>query len=347
MLKIGYSPNSNDLCHPADRRRIVYWAKKRGHEIILDLEKKHDVLVLSGRADFSKYNKTEQQTPRILDLVDGYLGPEKFYKDFLRGFGKVITGQLSGPLKSYSEVIRISCQNASAVICETAEQALTIKPYCKNVFPILDFHEEFPFLEFKDRFTGKKSFNLLWEGLPYTINGLDLISKSLDIKQKSFELHLNAVTDLNFKFILGNFFNKKTSAKLKNVNSTFGRNFQLIEWNIPNLIAAAKKSDLAILPLDPSGTLNPLKAENRLLIMWRLGLPTLTSHSKAYERVMKDIDFQGICYTQDDWKNKIIECTESTDLRKSAVEKGQQYIREKHSEKLLLEAWDKAIESIL
>jgi hypothetical protein len=37
----------------------------------------------------------------------------------------------------------------------------------------------------------------------------------------------------------------------------------------------------------------------------------------------------------------------SVELRKESVEKGQQYIRDTHSEKKVLEAWDKLIESVL
>ena len=73
-LRIGYFPNRPDMGHPADRRRLVYWAKLRGHELIQDLDKKHDVLVLSGRANFTHWAKMENRSPLILDLVDGYLG---------------------------------------------------------------------------------------------------------------------------------------------------------------------------------------------------------------------------------------------------------------------------------
>ena len=71
-LKIGYIPNSPDAGHPADRRRLVHWAKTRGHEVSLDLSKKHDILVLSGRADLTRWSEMENRSPLILDLVDGY-----------------------------------------------------------------------------------------------------------------------------------------------------------------------------------------------------------------------------------------------------------------------------------
>ena len=75
-MRIGYVPNSSNLGHPADRRRVVYWAKSRGHEIVLDLESKYDVLLLSSRADLTAKTQETNRYPIILDLVDGYLGDE-------------------------------------------------------------------------------------------------------------------------------------------------------------------------------------------------------------------------------------------------------------------------------
>ena len=49
----------------------------------------------------------------------------------------------------------------------------------------------------------------------------------------------------------------------------------------------------------------------------------------------------------DQWQLKIEEMMESVELRQESVEKGQQYIRDTHSEKIVLEAWDKLFESVL
>ena len=76
-LKIAYSPQSADLKHPADRRRIVYWANQRGHELTTDLEAKVDVIVLSARADITAWTRKQVRPPVVLDIGDGYLGKEK------------------------------------------------------------------------------------------------------------------------------------------------------------------------------------------------------------------------------------------------------------------------------
>ena len=346
-LKIGYLPNSPDVGHPADRRRLVYWAKNRGHEVILDLSQKYDVLILSGRADLTHWTKMEDRSPLILDLVDGYLGKEHLWRDWLRGTGKVITGHNSGTPRPYRKIVSEACQLAQAVVCETAEQRETIIPFCTNTHTILDFHEEFPMLPFNRDVQSRNFPALMWEGLPFTAKGLLLLKNSFSEIAKSHPISLEMVTDLEYPLFLGKYFYQSTEKILKTIPGLLGNNFKLTKWNLEAVIEAAKRSHISVLPLDPSGTLNPLKAENRLLMMWRIGLPTLVSPSLAYQRVMRDTKIDGICRDPSEWQMKISELMESVELRQESVEKGQQYIRDTHSKEIVLKAWDRLFESVL
>jgi hypothetical protein len=346
-LRIGYAPNSPDLSHPADRRRLVYWAQQRGHEVVLDLSRKHDVLVLSGRADLTRWSEMKNRSPLILDLVDGYLGEEPLWRDWLRGAGKVITGHNSGTPRPYREIIGKACQLAQGVVCETAEQRDTILPFCKNTHSILDFHEEFPMLSFNQEVQTQNLPALLWEGLPFTAKGLLQLENTFSEIGKSNPISLEMVTDLDYPLFLGKYFYRSTEKILQTIPKTLGDNFKLTKWNLESVVGAAKRSHIAVLPLDPLGTLNPLKAENRLLMMWRIGLPVLASPSLAYLRVMKDTQVNGICRNPFEWQAKVSELTESGNLRKESVEKGQQYIRDTHSKEKVLSAWDKLFETVL
>jgi hypothetical protein len=55
----------------------------------------------------------------------------------------------------------------------------------------------------------------------------------------------------------------------------------------------------------------------------------------------------GICSSSDDWAEKILQMLEMPEIRIASVERGQQYIRDTHSEALLLERWDNLLESVL
>jgi hypothetical protein len=346
-LKIGYVPYSADLTHPADRRRLVYWAKKRGHELVLNTELMCDVVFKTVRADLSEGRNLSNESPYILDLVDGYLGHENYWRDWFRGAGKVVTGQISGPIKPFRKVIESACANAAAVVCETSEQAETIEPFCNNVHPILDFHEEFPFLPFNKDQLANSHTTLFWEGFPYTAKGLLLLCDFFASYRESENIFLEMVTDLRYPTILGKYCSKPTTTIVNDVIATLGSRCEITKWSLDSVIRASNRANIAVLPLDPNGVLNPLKAENRLLIMWRLGMPTLTSPSSAYLRVMRDVGIDGVCLNSQDWTMKLYNLIESPRLQRNMVEAGQQYLRDTHSEELLLQAWDNLFESVL
>lgn len=345
-LRIGYAAQSHNLQHPADRRRLVYWAKKRGHEIVLDLEQKTDVTVLSGRADFAFWSRKKDSNPIILDLIDGYLGNEKPFKDWARGVGKVMVGQVGGRARPYRDIVAEVCTVASAVICASPEQRETILPYCKNTRAIMDFHEEFPMLTKQAR-NSSNSTTLMWEGFPFTAKGLLILREALIEISINRAVGLHLVTDLRYPRLLGRYFYSDTQKIIRNIPQILGNGLKISEWSVDQVVRTAKESDISVLPLDPNGALNSLKPEGRLLIMWRLGLPCLVSPTLAYDRVMKKADIDGLCLTPDDWKRKLLDLMDSENLRNDVVERGQQYIRDNHSEAKTLELWDKLFESVL
>ena len=345
-LRIGYAAQSHNMQHPADRRRLVYWAQRKGHEIVLDLEQKTDVTVLSGRADFAFWSQKKDSGPIILDLIDGYLGNEKPLKDWSRGVGKVLAGQVGGRPRPYRDIVAEVCSVASAVICASPEQRETILPYCSNTHVIMDFHEEFPMLAKQDRKTNSGT-NLMWEGFPFTAKGLLMLREALTEISKSRPLGLRLVTDLRYPRLLGRYFYSDTQKIIENIPQILGEGLKTLEWSVDEVVRTAKESDISVLPLDPKGALNPLKPEGRLLIMWRLGLPCLVSPTLAYDRVMKQAGIDGICLTPEDWQSKILELMDSENLRNDIAERGQQYIRDNHSEARTLGLWDKLFESVL
>ncbi len=345
-LKIGYVPWSSSLRHPADRRRLLYWANSRDHEIILDLSQKYDVLFLSTRADLPFWTESSE-VPIVVDLVDGYLGKEVLWKDWVRGTGKVLTGQITGLPSPFRKIIKDACQVARAVVCETVEQRETILPYCSNTHSILDFHEEFPMIPFNACPRSNDLPALLWEGLPFTAKGLLQLRNCFLEFMKSNSISLEMVTDLEYPIFLGKYFYQSTRKILEDIPDILGKNLILTKWNIDAVIEAARRSHMAVLPLDPAGALNPLKAENRLLMMWRIGLPAITSPSLSYLRVMNNAQIDGICHSPDEWRAKIMEFMDSVELRKECVERGQQYIRDTHSKDVVLKAWDNLFESVL
>ena len=95
-LKIGYWPLSESLLAAGDRRRLVFWANARGHEIVRDLNQNVDVIVASENSDFNSPHFIRKSTPIIFDLVDAYLSPQNPFDDLREDLPNVFQARLVG-----------------------------------------------------------------------------------------------------------------------------------------------------------------------------------------------------------------------------------------------------------
>ena len=340
-LIIGYIPLSKDLTHPADRRRIIFYAKMRGHKIETNLENKHDVLVVSERANLIPFMREIQTRPLILDLIDGYLSPANKGIDLIRGISKTLLGQFSYNYMPFRTVVEKVCYASDAVVCSTIEQKAVINSYNLNVHPILDSHSEFPDLKPKMiSNTDLGQLRYFWEGLPYTLTGF----KGVKFRENDF---INLLTDDRVKLILGKYVDVDTKKYIDKILNLSLPEHRILPWNIQNVVKYAEISNLAIIPLKVDKQMNKYKAENRLLIMWRLGLPAITAASLAYKRVLEQIGAFGIAESLASLNNVIGNPKEFKDRLNDQVLSGKKYLSEFHEDDKLLEKWDKVIESVI
>ena len=348
QLKIGYQPLSSTLKAAGDRRRLLFWAKNRGHEIVIDLSQKVDVLVASENADFQSHYFNQTGVPVIFDLVDAYLSPLNPWDDLARGLAKKLSGQISGNLKPFSHHVRDFCLTSSAVICSSPEQEAVIKPFNLNTHIILDSHDEIPLID--PKITMRKPSNekiILWEGQPATIRGVQQISSILFQLSKESDLHFDFVTDEKYFQLLGKYLKMDTLQLLKKDLGPIIDQIRIVPWTPDNLVASAKKSSISMIPIDLAVPIQKLKPENRLLIMWRLGLPCLTSPSPAYIRVASKAGVQAVCESPKVWLENFSSLLSNLPFALEEVLRGQNYLHENHNRESLLNKWDQAIESVI
>ena len=348
QLKIGYQPLSSTLKAAGDRRRLLFWAKNRGHEIVIDLSQKVDVLVASENADFQSHYFNQTGVPVIFDLVDAYLSPLNPWDDLARGLAKKLSGQISGNLKPFSHHVRDFCLTSSAVICSSPEQEAVIKPFNLNTHIILDSHDEIPLID--PKITMRKPSNekiILWEGQPATIRGVQQISSILFQLSKESDLHFDFVTDEKYFQLLGKYLKMDTLQLLKKDLGPIIDQIRIVPWTPDNLVASAKKSSISMIPIDLAVPMQKLKPENRLLIMWRLGLPCLTSPSPAYIRVASKAGVQAVCESPKVWLENFSSLLSNLPFALEEVLRGQNYLHENHNRESLLNKWDQAIESVI
>jgi hypothetical protein len=347
-LKIGYWPLSSDLKSPGDRRRLFFWAKTRGHTIITDLSKNIDVFVASENSDFNSSHFAKKNIPIVFDLVDAYLSPRNSLDDFARGLAKKSAGQISGGVKPFSHHVKDFCLRSNAVICSSPEQEALIKPYNTNTHVILDSHEEIPFIDanLQTKMSSGET-HILWEGQPATIRGVRGISPVLSQLSKRYNLHIDFVTDEKYYQFLNKYLEKSTLDLLRKDLKEISHNVSIVDWSINNLVGAAQESNIAIIPIDLNVPMQSLKPENRLLIMWRLGLPCLTSPSAAYTRVAQLAGVNVVCSGPKAWLENFEQLLMDRSFANEEILRGQNYLRENHTRTILLNKWDLAFESVL
>ena len=347
-LKVGYWPLSQNLQSAGDRRRIVFWAQARGHEIVTDLSQSVDVIIASENTNFHSENISKRKSPVIFDLVDAYLSPLNACEDLARGVAKKFSGQISGEVKPFSKHVKDFCLEADAVICSSTEQKKIISPYNSNTHVILDSHDEVPFIKPLQPSRKKSNeFGIFWEGQPATIRGVRQVSSTLAQLAVTTPLQLNFVTDEKYFQFLGKYFQRDTLSLLKKDIQAVRDKINIIPWSPNNLVETAKNCSVAMIPIDLSVPMQRLKPENRLLIMWRLGLPCLSSASPAYIRVSEAAGVSSTCENESDWHSKFTNLLNDPSFAYEEIVRGQDYLQLYHNRITLLSKWDRAVESVM
>jgi hypothetical protein len=339
---IGYLPHSKDLSHPADRRRLVFWAANSNIKINTTDLKNESVVVLTNAANFGKLMRKNNQI-LILDLVDGYLGENpSLIVDVLRNILKSFNGTSSLRWLTYSRHLKFACRRANCVIVASNEQRLEVQKYCSNVHVILDNHDEVFQEQFDDN-DETLNRSILWEGFPYTFKHFRVLNEQLDkvLTQQNYKLTL--VSKNNFKKWGGYIWNQNLEKLVAKLFPASKEQIEVIDWSIPKLSECAKNAGLAIIPVDTNDRFARLKPENKLLSMWALGIPTLVSPTPAYTRVMISAGLEHCLTADSDWASKVIALMGDKAERNMIIVKGRKYLRENHTELILLQRWNSAL----
>jgi hypothetical protein len=345
-MKVGYVPYSQDLSHPADRRRLAMWASELNVDLgILD-PLDCDLLVLSNAANFSYWmHKTNK--PVILDLVDGYLGEAPpLYKDVARNILRTVSGSSQFLWFRYTNHLKFAIRNCSAVIVASPEQRESVLPFNNNVYVIQDDHSELEIekMDLNSSQCNEHAVHLFWEGYGYTLKHFRVIATALDtyLNENNYGLYL--LTNLEFPKWGGFLGRYKTEKLIRKWFPKSFKQFHIISWSLEEVVDKARKSKLAIIPVDTNDKFAALKPENKLLSMWHLNLPTLFSPIDSYLRVQGQAGIAADCRTPLDWVTKINELVNSEVQAKHDVKASRLFLSSHHTKPLLAAKWGTAIE---
>ena len=206
MIKIAYVPYSEDLSHPADRRRIKSWADYFDQNLIIGKIGSADILVLSNASNFEYWiNKSE--IPIVLDLVDSYFGEQVLnFRDFGRNILRSIKKKSTLKWIFYSRHLKFAVSNAHAVVVASQEQKNLLEELNSNIYVIPDNFIEFENLtqdiemQQDTVHTGHEYNFIVWEGFAENLKHFKPVALEFErfLLETGWRLHI--ITSESFAF---------------------------------------------------------------------------------------------------------------------------------------------------
>ena len=341
--RIGYVPHGPDLKRPMDRRRFPRYAARRGlqFEIVSDWDC-YDIIVLSPSADVTRWANAPASKSVVVDLPDAFLAERRGLRRSFRGLAKWVVGELSRPVLDYHRAVERLLERADAIVCSTEEQALKIARYNQNVHPIMDLNGEIGCRAPEVR--PSEGVDVLWQGLTATLPAVEQVLPALRSLARDRKVRLHLVTDLLAPRYMSRFFPRMT----KDLVANWGIDVRLYEWSIDTLTEIARGCDIGIVPVDLTDPMAVGKAENRMLIFWRLGLPVVASATPANERAstLAGLGCRALCVSAEDWRLTLERLYLGLEERLEIASAGQAVALSSYSEETLAQHWDRVFESL-
>lgn len=346
---IWYAAQSTDLTHPIDRRRFPWWASVRGVGFQTNgFQRDVKLAVLTPMADLPFWLTLRSRNPGLrlmFDMVDNYLTDGRGnLRDRLRSLERILSRRFSFTSRSYEYWLHRTLHEADAVVVGSAEQAARMHLIRPGALPVADWHGEYPDLPLTQPADGS-ALTLLWEGQGVTLKHLLWLSPTLkQLAKQVGRVQLEVLSSMTTPRFGDRYFLQATEAILQTIRSERVA-VRLVPWSPSAVADASRRAHLAIIPIDPTDQFARLKPENKLLIYWRLGLPTLVSPTPSYTRVMNTAEVPGLCGERQEWIARASDLTSSPSKRQLHVERGKNYLNHYHQDKQLLSIWDTAIQT--
>jgi hypothetical protein len=346
-LTIGCLPNSLNLLHPADRRRYVpFFRDLHLNFEVADFNKYYDILIISINSDIEKWatykninSKINKKTRIIFDLSDLYL-KENTFKDIFRAFYYFFTGRISKFSFSYKKSIIKMIASTDVLLCGSIEQKKYLNNYHKNVIVVRDFFDDdIKLKKYNYSLLNNQEVNILWEGLSHGNKEIFYLLKNILIRLNNFKVNIHIITDPTYCEIGTKYLCKSTYDVIDDIFKSTQISYFVYPWNPLTFSSIATKCDLALLPI-PDNEIMVNKPENKLLFLLSHGIPTITSDTPSYKRVLNQIGVNYYCSNIDDWKIKIENLLKTDFNRIDYINKANDYISCNASKKVIYNTWN-------
>ena len=346
MIKIAYIPYSEDLSHPADRRRIKSWADYFDQNLIIGEIDSADILVLSNASNF-EYWIDRSEIPIVLDLVDSYLGDQVLnFRDLGRNILRSIKKKSSLKWIFYSRHLKFAISNAHAVVVASHEQKSILEKFNSNIYVIPDNFIEFENLSQnidlqQNTFPpGNHDNFIVWEGFAENLKHFKPVAAEFErfLLETGWGLHI--ITSESFAQWGGFVRRLETMNYLKDIFPNSHHLIKLVPWSIDNLIHSVRQSRFAVIPIDHRDLFAFYKPENKLISFLKLGKPALISTTPAYIRVADSAGLQSLLVSEGGWYKSLMKLSESVTGDGWTIPSAQKFLDGNYSNQSIVNKWN-------
>jgi hypothetical protein len=301
--RIGFAGYSRDFGATGDRRRFAAYARLKGIPLeYAELNRPYDLVYATCSSDLAGWTRRKRREggrmKLVFELIDSYLTQTNPLRRLAKGSARFLLGADSRPAPDFLRTLTRACEAADVVICSTEEQRQAIRRYNPDVFISFDyFGDDIP--SAKADYARREKLQLVWEGQSATLSNLRLLRGVLnDLRDR---IELNLVTDPSVYRYFGRFAPRPSTGLLKGFECAV--RFQ--PWDRSSFWRHVTASDLALIPIDPSDRLAVGKPENKLVMLWQLGMPVLATDTPAYARAMNAAGVDMLCRDTVEWRSRL------------------------------------------
>lgn len=347
-MKISYDSYSENLDHIVDRRRVGLLLSEVDSLFGSAEHSSTELNIFTPISNLANFSRIRENQKLIFDIVDGYLVEDVgLTKDYLRYLSRVGIKKFLKQPRKFADVLKSVCYSADLVTVGSLEQAQVMRAFNPNVFAIWDCHDEFgnP-KEFRNS-EKNQDFDIFWEGLSFTIFHFQEHWKDIRrfLEETNSKLHL--VSNPNFKRYANKYFQGTTKKLVTKVFSGQSDRVILHDWSVKTVQEVSQFCDFGIIPIDSNDKFGRLKPENKLLLYWRLGLPTLFSKIPSYERLSTRFDLSEFAVEEGEWLPSLNRFKSSDFIKRKDFGEVTQMLIQEHNRFAIIEKWKKAIETVL
>lgn len=343
--RIGYGGYSRDFSVPGDRRRFAAYASLKGIPIdYADIHRPYDLAYVTYSSDLpawvARKRRDGDRLKLVFELIDSYFTETAVARRFLKGTARRLLGTDSIWSPDLRRTLIDACSAADAVVCSTEEQRVVIRQFNPNVFLSFDYFAD-ELGPPKAGYGRRGKMRIVWEGQSTTLPNLQVISGPLNALKDMVELHV--VTDPRIYRYFGRFSSYPSMDALSGIECD--KHFHA--WDRATFSAEITACDIAVIPIDERNPLWWAKPENKLVLLWQLGMPVLASATPVYERAMRAAGLEMSCSTAAEWRDRLATLIETNASERGRIgRRCRSHALEAYSKAEFLSRFDRALASI-